>query len=190
MDILENFYVDMWYHFREQILRYGSAELRRYQLTGAAAPVFPHGCLPSRQHLLELSLPDTHTNTNYCPSSQLNILVGLKWYLTELPSCILLSHYSCICMYISSGIPFNWDSMASWFLHVTRAITCKFRRWTWDNQYFLTWTETNPREVCRIRKMKQKWARIEYHGDLKGPVMSSVLFLSLNCFFWECATSP
>lgn len=134
--------------------------------------------------LLERSLPDTHTNTNYCQSSQLNILVGLKRYLTELPSCILLSStiHAYICIFLQVFHSAEIQTMASWFLHVTKAITCKFRRWTWDHQYFLTWTETNPREVCRIREIKKKWARIEYHGDLKGPVMSSVPFLSLNCF--------
>ena len=125
-----------------------------------------------------------HTNINYCQSSELNILVGLKWYLTELPSCIFLSSTIdvCVCIFLQVFHSTEIQKMANWFLHVTKAITSKFRRWTWDNQYFHTWTETNPREVCRIREIKQKWARIEYHGALKLPVMYSVPFLSLNCF--------
>ena len=173
---LENFYVDIWYHFSwTKILRYGIAELRKCLLIRAAVSVFRRIS----------TFPLAPCWSCHCQTSTPRLIIvslhswTFQWVWNGIWLNFLPSHF---CLFLQVIHLTEIQKMASWFLHVTKSITYKFRNWTWENQYFHTRTETNPREVCRIRETKQKWARIEYHGDLKVPVMYSVPFLSVNCF--------
>ena len=168
-------YVDIWYHFPWPNTQVWNCWVKKVSADQSSSSSFQ----------MCFQFPISALLSCHCqtPTPRL-IIISLhswmfQWVWNGISLNFLPSHF---CLFLPVIQLTEIQKMANWFLHVTKSITYKFRNWTWENQYFHTWTETKPREVCRIREIKQKWARIEYHGDLKVPVMYSVPFLSVNCF--------